>query len=205
MKQTNPRAWAIALGMAAFLSSGGALAKQPLPASPQDLIDNSVISEVRTWLANPVVEISVKGQNARNVTMSQAEIDAADKQWRAERESEDQPLIAAVLNNPLSGYLTQIQARSGGLYSEVFVTDMHGLNVGQSSITSDFWQGDEAKFQKTYPNGAGAVFIDEAEYIEAVDNWRAQLNMTVSDSAGKPMGAVTVEINLTELARRKGL
>ena len=205
MKQSRPRLAVSVVGLAALLFASGAWAKQPLPASPKELIDAEVISEARTWLVNPVVEISVKGQNARNATLSQTQIDAADKEWRAERESDDQPIIAAVLNNPLSGYLTQIQARSGGLYSEIFVMDAKGLNVGQSSITSDFWQGDEAKFQKTYPDGVSAVFIDEAEYNEQADNWRAQLNMTVSDSTGTPIGAVTVEINLTELARRKGL
>ncbi|OSQ44835.1 hypothetical protein THS27_05785 [Thalassospira sp. MCCC 1A01428] len=195
----------MAAGATALLIANGALAKQASPGAPEQLIDATVISAVREWLTNPVVEISVKGQNKRNQNLSQVDIDAADKEWRTEREAEDQPIIAAVLTNPLSGYLTQIQARSGGLYSEIFVMDAHGLNVGQSAITSDFWQGDEAKFQKTYPQGATAVFIDEAEYNEAADNWRSQLNMTLADSAGVPMGAVTIEINLTELARRKGL
>jgi hypothetical protein len=205
MKRFSKSHWALAAGVTALLIANGALAKQASPGAPEQLIDATVISAVREWLANPVVEISVKGQNKRNQNLSQVDIDAADKEWRTEREAEDQPIIAAVLTNPLSGYLTQIQARSGGLYSEIFVMDAHGLNVGQSAITSDFWQGDEAKFQKTYPQGATAVFIDEAEYNEAADNWRSQLNMTLADSAGVPMGAVTIEINLTELARRKGL
>jgi len=205
MKRFSKSHWALAAGVTALLIANGALAKQASPGAPEQLIDATVISAVREWLANPVVEISVKGQNKRNQNLSQADIDAVDKEWRTEREAEDQPIIAAVLTNPLSGYLTQIQARSGGLYSEIFVMDAHGLNVGQSAITSDFWQGDEAKFQKTYPQGATAVFIDEAEYNEAADNWRSQLNMTLADSAGVPMGAVTIEINLTELARRKGL
>jgi hypothetical protein len=83
--------------------------------------------------------------------------------------------------------------------------DAVGLNVGQSSITSDFWQGDEAKFKNTFPNGANAVFIDEAEYNEESDTWRSQLNMTMSDQQGAPIGAVTIEVNLNELARRQQL
>ena len=114
-------------------------------------------------------------------------------------------MVAATLTNPLSSYLTQIQARSGGLYAEIFVMDAVGLNVGQSSITSDFWQGDEAKFQNTYPKGANAVFIDEAEYNDETDTWRSQLNMTLSNAQGEPIGAVTIEVNLNELARRQQL
>ena len=136
--------------------------------------------------------------------MTQEKIDAADKQWREEREAEDQPLVAAIVTNPLSGYLTQVQARSGGLLAEIFVMDAVGLNVGQSSITSDFWQGDEAKFQNTFPNGPDAVFIDEAEYNEDSDTWRSQLSMTMSNEERQPIGAVTIEVNLNELARRSG-
>ena len=170
-----------------------------------EIIDQSVIEDIRGWLQTPVVEISVNAQNRRYAKVGQAQIDKLDKQWRAEREEQVQPLVAAVLNNPLSTYLTQIQAASGGLLTEIFVVDNKGLNVGQSSITSDYWQGDEGKFQKTFPVGADAVFIDEAELNEGTQTWRAQVNMTVVDDSKAPIGAVTVEVNLTELARRKGL
>lgn len=170
-----------------------------------DIIDNSVVEGIREWLQTPVVQISVTSQNRRYASVDQAQIDKLDKQWRAERKEQVQPLVAAVLNNPLSTYLTQIQAASGGLLTEIFVMDDKGLNVGQSSVTSDYWQGDEGKFQKTYPEGADAVFIDEAELNEGTKTWRAQVNLTVVDEAKKPIGAVTVEVNLTELARRKGL
>ncbi len=81
--------------------------------------------------------------------------------------------------------------------------DDKGLNVGQSAITSDYWQGDEAKFKKTYPAGQNAVFIDAPEYREGSDTWHAQLNLTVHGQDGAAIGAATVEVNLTELARRR--
>jgi hypothetical protein len=85
----------------------------------------------------------------------------------------------------------------------MFVMDEKGLNVGQSSVTSDYWQGDEGKYQKTFQVGANAVFIDEAEFNDDTKTWRAQLNFTVVDPAsGKPIGAATIEMNLTELERR---
>ena len=188
-----------------FALPHAAFAKAELPGDPNALITDELIQDIREWLANPVVSLSITSQNKLRKDMTQDEIDAADQQWRAEREAEDQPLVAAILTNPLSSYLTQIQARSGGLFAEIFVMDSVGLNVGQSSITSDFWQGDEAKFQNTFPNGPDAVFIDEAEYNEGSDSWRTQLNMTMSNSDRQPIGAVTVEVNLNELARRRGL
>ena len=177
----------------------------PVHAADQpskDLITKEVVDGIRKWLMVPVVRLSILGQNRKGKSFDQAKIDALDAQWRAERKSDDQPLITAVLSSPLSGYLTRIQAQSLGLYSEIFVVDFHGLNVGQSSITSDFWQGDEAKFQKTYDVGADAVFIDDAELEKDSATWRAQVNLTVSDQSGAKIGAATVEINLTELQRR---
>lgn len=185
------------------VSSSDARAQQDTPSV--SIIDAKAIQEIRDWLKNPVVEMSITAQNKKYKQLPQEEIDKLDKQWRAERKSDDQPLVAAILSNPLSNYLTQIQAASGGLFTEIFVMDANGLNVGQSAITGDFWQGDEAKFQKTFPNGAEAVFIDEAELNDDTKTWRAQVNLTVNDQNNKPIGAVTVEYNLTELARRRSL
>lgn len=175
------------------------------PAPSLSLIDKTVVSDIRDFLKAPVVWKSVVAQNGITSGLSEADIDKLDKQWRAERETEDQPLVASVLTSPLSSYLTRIQAGALGLYSEMFVVDSKGLNVGQSATTSDYWQGDEAKFQKTFPVSADAVFVDEAEFNEDTGTWRSQINLTLVDPDNKSIGAATVEINLTELERRRQL
>ncbi len=167
------------------------------------LITEDVIEVIREQLSNPLVAMSIKMQNELRADLGQSEVVALDNVWRAELKTARQPLIAATLSSPLSTYLTRLQARSVGLYVEIFVTDAYGLNVGQSSITSDYWQGDEAKWQKTYPVGPDAVFIDEAEWHEDSRTWRAQVSMTMTDPAsGMAIGAATIELNLTELQRR---
>jgi len=188
----------------AVLINSSHSARSQSTAPSTSIIDADAISLIRDWLKNPVVEMSILAQNKKHKTLSQEEIDKLDKQWRAERKNEDQPLIAATLSSPLSSYLTQIQAASGGLFTEIFVMDAKGLNVGQSAITGDFWQGDEGKFKKTFPKGPNAIFIDEAEMHDSSKTWRAQVNLTISDASKNPIGAVTVEYNLTELARRHG-
>ncbi|GHD62722.1 hypothetical protein GCM10017083_51880 [Thalassobaculum fulvum] len=149
-----------------------------------------------------MVGLTLAALNARQADLDQATIDDLDKQWRDERKADDQPLITAVLSSPLSGYLLRIQAGSAGLFTEIFVMTAKGLNAGQSSITSDYWQADEAKFQKTFDVGPDAVFVDEPEYNEETATWRAQVNLTLTDASGAKIGAVTAEVNLTELARR---
>jgi hypothetical protein len=170
-------------------------------AADEWLIRNHVIDEIRSWAASPVVLLTLEASNERYASLDQAGIEALDQQWRAEREVEDQPLITAVLSSPLSNYLTRIQARSRGLYTEIFVMDAKGLNAGQSAITSDFWQGDEGKWQKTYQVGPDAIFIDEIEVNEDTGTENAQVNLSIAQD-GQVVGAITVEVNVTELRRR---
>jgi hypothetical protein len=176
---------------------------QELSVPPsKSMIDDALISEVRGWANSNVVFLTLDDRNKKNKDLDEAKIDSLDKQWRAERKESDQPLITAVLSSPLSGYLTRIQANSLGLYTEIFVIDAKGLNAGQSAITSDYWQGDEAKWQKTFKVGHDAVFIDDPEFNKETGTWRAQLNMTLAKS-NEAIGSLTVEINLTELERRR--
>lgn len=179
-------------------------AAQDAAPDPHVLIDDAVIADARDFLETEIVRLSVTNQNERHADIDDDDIQMLDRQWRTERETADMPLIATTLSSPLSVFLTRVQAQALGLYVEIFVTDDKGLNVGQSAITSDYWQGDEAKFQKTFPVGPDAVFIDAAEWDDAQKIWRAQLNLTVTDATGaRPLGAATIEINLTELMRRK--
>ncbi len=152
-------------------------------------------------LSQPIISYAVGAQNARYADLSQSDIDALDTKWRDEREAEAQPLISAVLSNPVSTYLTRVQAQSIGLYTEIFVMDDKGLNVGQSNISSDFWQGDEVKHQKTYGAGRGAVFVDAPEFRKDFGIWVVQVNLAIDGPQG-PIGAATFEVNLTELGRR---
>ncbi len=182
----------------AVLSVSSAMAQTAIPNS------DALVAQIRKALANEIVTLSVSNQNKRLAGIDPQTITQLDNRWVSESASTSKPLIAATLSNPLSTYLTRIQAHSVGLYTEIFVMDAVGLNVGQSNFTSDYWQGDEAKWQKTYLAGPQAVFIDEAEWHEDSGTWRAQVNLSISDAAGaQAIGAATFEINLTEWQRRQ--
>lgn len=168
------------------------------------LISDEVVADIRNFIDREIVRMSIANQNTRYGDLAQSEIDRLDTQWVAETNAKEQPLISAVLANPLSAYLTRIQARSSGLYTEIFVMDQNGLNVGQSNPSSDFWQGDEAKFQKTFPVSGQAIFIDEPEYNDDTHTWNTQVNLSITDGTSPDaIGAATVEVNLTELQRRQ--
>jgi hypothetical protein len=187
--------------------SGHSFAQETASTAPSpisaDIITPEFVENLRQQLQQPVAILSVSSSNKNHEGVQQAEIDKLDAAWKSEAKAEDQPLIAEILSSPLSSYLLYTQAKSAGLFTEIFIMDKFGLNVGQSSVTSDYWQGDEDKFLKTFAVGPDAVFIDEPEYDEGTRTWRAQVNLTVVDPASKTaIGAATAEINLTELQRR---
>jgi hypothetical protein len=158
-----------------------------------------VNANVKPWLSDPAIVAAIKAQNAANAALDQAGVDALDQKWRAEVEADSHPMIDAVIANPVSALLKTKQEGSGGAITEIFVTDAKGLNVGQSDITSDFWQGDEDKFTKSFGAGAGALFVDVAEKDESTQMLQSQASMTIVDEAGKPIGAVTIGVNLDQL------
>ncbi|MSP81878.1 MAG: hypothetical protein EXQ94_02825 [Alphaproteobacteria bacterium] len=91
------------------------------------------------------------------------------------------PFADAVLANGLSAYLKSAKAEHGGLFTEIIVMDQYGLNVGQSDLNSDYWQGDEAKWQKTFPEGPTAVFVDDIELDESTQTLQSQVSITITN------------------------
>lgn len=150
--------------------------------------------------ANPEVIAAVTAQNAITSSYDQVKIDELDKQWRAEVDAEAKPLIDATLNNAASKYLATAQDESAGLFTEVFVTDARGLNVAQSTITSDYWQGDEEKYTESFAKGADAIYIGEVEQDESTQAFQSQVSITITDpESGAPIGSLTIGIDLSQI------
>lgn len=157
-------------------------------------------STVAQWVASPEVIAAVKAQNAKHEGLSQGDIDKLDKQWRAEVDGSSKPMIDEVLGNAVSKFLANIKEATGGMVTEIFVMDNRGLNVGQSDVTSDYWQGDEAKWQKTYSVGPDAIFVDEVEMDESTQTLQTQVSMSIKDpETNAVIGAITVGVNVEGL------
>lgn len=155
-----------------------------------------VESDVLAWANSTQVMDAVRAQNTANAGIDQARIDALDAQWRAEVGSGDQPLISSVMSAPLSQFLAEQVAASQGRITELFVMDANGLNVASSGVTSDYWQGDEAKFQKTFNVGPDTIFVDEIELDESTQAYLGQVSISLTDPAtGEVIGAMTIGLN----------
>lgn len=157
-------------------------------------------SKVRPVMGEAVIQDAVKAQNSKTAPLTSAEIDALDKDWRAQAKAGRGALLETVLSNPASQRLKALKADSSGTIAEIFVIDAKGLNVGQSDVTSDYMQGDEAKWQKTFLGGPEAVFVDEVDFDDSSQAFQAQISATLVNPAdGKAIGAVTVGLAIEKL------
>lgn len=163
-----------------------------------ELLESLAKGKIRSFATDPMVIEAINAQNAVTASYDQVKIDSLDTQWRTEISASDTPLIGATLGNSLSQYLMDVLSTSGGFYTEIFVMDGKGLNVGQSNVTSDYWQGDEAKWQNTYLVGPDAVDIGDAEMDESTKILQSQVSVAIADPAtGQVIGAITVGVDVS--------
>lgn len=193
-------------GMAALAFLGGVVCGPFLTAHSASAneyaaqLERYLDERIRPLLNNPVVITSIREQNAAHSTLTQAEIDVLDQEWRNEARAGSGPMIDTRMASDISRYLIEQQDASGGMIAELFIMDNKGLNVGQSEPTSDYWQGDEDKWQKTFLAGADAIFIDEIDFDDSSGTFLAQVNAAIADpDSGEVIGAVTVGVNVEML------
>ena len=158
------------------------------------------INDVKNIAADADVVSAIKAQNQHSSQLDQNEITSLDNDWRSQVGQSNAPLITSKLSTSLSKKLAEMQENSQGVITEIFVMDNKGLNVAQSGVTSDYWQGDEAKWQQTYLVGPNAYHISEIEEDESTQMFQSQVSYAISDpSSGQVIGAITVGVNIEEL------
>ena len=160
--------------------------------APQRVVDLAH-SELVPLGSAPEIVSAVKAQNAKG--MSLEEIKAMDEKWKATPGVA--PFMQALMDSACGKFLIGIQ-NSKAFYAEIFVMDNQGANVAMTNKTSDFWQGDEAKFKKSFNGGAGDIFVDEVEFDDSSQAYLVQVSVPVMDG-GKAIGAVTFGIDVDQV------
>jgi len=161
-------------------------------------------SELRAWASHSTIVDAVRAQNQNNDRMSAERIAALDRRWRNEVAAPSKPMVQALMANVLSSFLVLKKRRSDGLITEIIVMDRYGLNVGLSDMTTDYWQGDEAKWQKTFLAGPDSIHISGIMRDESTGHLQSQLSLPVVDpETGRPIGAVTVGIDIKTMFERQ--
>ena len=136
---------------------------------------------------------AVQSQNSQKLTMQV--INERDKKWQATSGMDD--FMKGLMSNAGAKRLSQIE-KEHRVIVESFLMDNKGANVAMTNKTSDYWQGDEAKFIKSFNGGKGAVFIDKAKFDKSAQAYVVQISVPVI-SNGSAIGAITYGVNVDDL------
>lgn len=143
---------------------------------------------------NEVFVKEVKAQNATKAAL--AEIQALDKQWM---DAEDElPIQKEKLNNDCAKEVKKV-AGDLGVVTEMFVMDDQGANVGQNTLTSDYWQGDEPKWQKSFNGGAGGIDVSARKFDKSANAEDQKISLPIFDENGAAIGAVCIGLAVDKL------
>lgn len=160
--------------------------------APQKIIDlaNTTLAKIGS---EPIIVKAVKDQNAKGQTLAQ--ITKMDEKWKGTPGIAD--YMKAMMDSECAKYLRTLQ-NSKSYYSEIFVMDKLGANVAMTDKTSDYWQGDEDKFKKSYNDGKGAVFVDDVEFDDSSQAYLVQVSIPVKDG-NQVIGAITFGIDIDKV------
>ena len=132
--------------------------------------------------------------------LPETRIMALDQQWRAEIGVTPQPLIQAVLAEPLSRFLAAFESHHQDLYNELLVVDRQGLNVGISRVSSDYWQGDEEKFSRVFPPATSDHHMGAIEYDASTGRFQVHISVRVVDpDTGTALGVLIAGVDVEAL------
>lgn len=84
---------------------------------------------------------------------------------------------------------------------ESFVMDNQGALVCMTQKTTDYWQGDEAKFKQSYQKGIGAIYYGELEHDSSVGEIVKQISISI-EAEKQVVGAIVFTISLDRWERR---
>ena len=151
---------------------------------------NDLIPELQKWGQDSSLITAVTEQNKSGLTIEAIKL--RDTEWRATDGLDDR--MKAIMENSAAKRLLELE-KSQPYFFEVFLMDNQGANVAMTNKTSDYWQGDEAKWQESFKDGTGAVHVGDVEFDESAQDYLVQISVPVMDS-GKAIGAITIGVNL---------
>lgn len=175
-------------GLLLFCTFSAAFAEE----APQKIKDLAQ-EKLAAYGKEPVIVAAVKAENAKAKTLEQ--IKALDAKWMATPGVSDD--MKALMESECGKLLRTIQ-KSAPYFAEIFVMDNLGANVAMTDKTSDYWQGDEAKFQKSFNGGTGAVFVDAVKFDESAQVYMVQVSVPVWDG-NQVIGAITIGIDVDKV------
>jgi hypothetical protein len=162
------------------------------PADQTAKVDKA-LPLIRKLAADDAIKKAIKAQNAKKTSLD--DIKNLDAEWQKATGVIDK--MKPYLDNDCVKAIKKHAAELPAIV-EAFAMDDQGALVGTMNKTSDFWQGDEDKWTKSFAGGKGAEFVDKPKFDESSQTYSVQVSVPVLDD-DKAIGAVTVGLSLDKL------
>ncbi|MDP9194612.1 MAG: hypothetical protein M3P06_23190 [Acidobacteriota bacterium] len=183
-----------AIVLASLVLAGSTFAAHAQSAGNIQKLITDEAARLQTWGSDPAIVAAVKAQNAKGV--SAAQVKSLDEQWAA---GKAEALVKQITTGTCADYLRTLVAANAA-FGETFIMDDQGALVCATAKTTDYWQGDEAKWQRAYNEGKGDVFIDRPKFDDSSAQRLAQISVPVIDK-GIAIGAITIGISIDKLQK----
>jgi hypothetical protein len=162
-----------------------------------------LVPVIRKITLDASVVSATKDQNAKKISMEA--IQKLDKQWIATSGVAD--FMKPYINNKCADAVRR-QVKTIPAVVEAFVMDNQGGLVCTVEKTTDYWQGDEDKWQKAvgsssppsapFLDGKGADFIDKPQFDDSSQVYTVQISLPIMEK-DHAIGAITVGLALDKL------
>lgn len=180
----------------------------PFSLSPreQTVILDSFLSSAQQLAGQPALLNALSIANRQK--WREQDIIRHDMQWVQEITNQVPGLAESMLQSELSSLLQHWQQPFNGRIAEIILTDQQGRNVAISELTSDFWQGDEAKFQNIYQSNQ-RYFFDDVSFDSSSQRFLVHLSIPVKDQHEQELGVlilgIDVELSLQQCQHNSGI
>ena len=165
-------------------------------------IDRVMHSRITNWMAyvhSPEVLRALRMSNRRFERMDDAQgyIDKVDAAWRkGSPDSVESEISGNDLSEAMRVHLKMYEAVNGyPVFGEVFLTNRYGVNIAQTSPTSDYRQNDEGWWQRAKRD---YVYVGDVNYDESAKIYSTDICLRIEDHGGGFVGILKVVLNIKE-------
>ncbi len=163
-----------------------------------DPVKNYIKVNLIQLCTNATLASEIQAQNAKGLTLDQ--IKETDQTWiKAEDEL---PIHKEMLGNACAREIIRIIKLNPAIV-EAFAMDNQGANVGLNALTSDYWQGDEPKWQNSFNNAQGGIEISKVEFDKSANAQLQQVSLPILDAKGQVIGAICTGLNTDAIGTLK--
>ena len=177
-----------------LLSAIPAMAENAVETTSETEFVKKMIPMFERWARDEVLVDAVEKHNLKKLNLE--DIKKKDRDWISEDD----------LTIEMKDMMSSDAAKQLYLYEslrpyffEIFLTGKLGANVAMTNRTSDYWQGDEAKFINAYDGGLGRVYIEPIHYDKSSHAFLTQVSLPVKSQSGEVIGVLIVGVNVDEM------